>query len=312
VTFRPDRIGAGTVSDPTANRWYNVADFPVVPAGAYRFGNSGRNILSGPGTTLINGSVSKRFRFGGTRALQLRLEAFNLPNVVNLGLPENNVDLPTAAPSGARRACAPCRLGFASSSDMDAQAVSRRDWLKLLSAAAGTALLPGSAFGRGAPPAEAPNILLILADDMGFSDIGCFGSEIPTPNLDRLARGGLRFTQFHNTARCCPTRASLLTGLYPHQAGIGHMVDDRGFPAYQGHLNNTCVTIAEVLRPAGYTTSCPASGTWARIARTGRPTADSITTSASSAAPAATSSSTRARRWPSTTSPSPRRRRAST
>jgi len=96
VTFRPDRIGAGTVSDPTANRWYNVADFPVVPAGAYRFGNSGRNILSGPGTTLINGSVSKRFRFTGTRALQLRLEAFNLPNVVNLGLPENNVDLPTA------------------------------------------------------------------------------------------------------------------------------------------------------------------------------------------------------------------------
>ena len=96
VTFRPDRIGAGTVSDPTANRWYNVADFPVVPAGAYRFGNSGRNILSGPGTTLINASVSKRFRFAGTRALQLRLEAFNLPNVVNLGLPENNVDLPTA------------------------------------------------------------------------------------------------------------------------------------------------------------------------------------------------------------------------
>jgi hypothetical protein len=96
VTFRPDRIGPGTAANPTANMWYNVADFPAVPAGAYRFGNSGRNILSGPGTTLINASLSKRFRFGGTRALQLRLEAFNLPNVVNLGLPENNVDLPTA------------------------------------------------------------------------------------------------------------------------------------------------------------------------------------------------------------------------
>ena len=96
VTFRPDRIGPGTVTNPTANMWYNVKDFPVVPPGAYRFGNSGRNILSGPGTTLINGSVSKRIRMGGTRAVQVRVEAFNLPNVVNLGLPENNVDLPTA------------------------------------------------------------------------------------------------------------------------------------------------------------------------------------------------------------------------
>jgi hypothetical protein len=96
VTFRPDRIGAGAVANPSANMWYNIADFPIVPAGAYRFGNSGRNILSGPGTTQINASVSKRFRFGGTKALQVRVEAFNLPNVVNLGLPENNVDLSTA------------------------------------------------------------------------------------------------------------------------------------------------------------------------------------------------------------------------
>jgi arylsulfatase len=139
--------------------------------------------------------------------------------------------------------------------------LSRRDWLKLVSAAAaGTTLLPRSAFGHVPPPGGPPNIVLIMADDMGFSDIGCFGSEIPTPNLDRLARGGLRFTEFHNTARCCPTRASLLTGLYPHQAGIGHMVDDRGFPAYRGHLNNSCVTIAEALRPAGYTTLM--SGKW--------------------------------------------------
>jgi arylsulfatase len=97
-----------------------------------------------------------------------------------------------------------------------------------------------------------PNIVVILTDDMGWSDIGCYGSEIPTPNLDKLAAGGVRFTQFYNTARCCPTRASLLTGLYPHQAGVGHMTEDRGRDGYRGELNGRCVTIAEALRPAGY------------------------------------------------------------
>jgi len=102
--------------------------------------------------------------------------------------------------------------------------------------------------------AERPNIIVILSDDMGFSDIGCYGGEIATPNLDALASGGLRFTQFYNTARCCPTRACLLTGLYPHQAGVGHMMTDNGaeFPGYRGNLNNSCRTIAEVLKPAGY------------------------------------------------------------
>jgi arylsulfatase A-like enzyme len=107
-----------------------------------------------------------------------------------------------------------------------------------------------------AEPATAPrpDIVLILADDMGFSDLGCYGSEIATPNLDKLAATGLRFTQFYNAARCCPTRASLLTGLYAHQVGVGHMVQDLGQPAYRGDLNTRCVTIAEVLRPAGYHT----------------------------------------------------------
>lgn len=105
-----------------------------------------------------------------------------------------------------------------------------------------------------------PNIVVILVDDMGFSDIGCYGSEIPTPNLDKLAADGLRFTQFYNTARCCPTRASLLTGLYSHQAGVGHMTEDRGAPGYQGRLNDRCVTIAEVLHEAGYFTAM--SGKW--------------------------------------------------
>src|SRR5262249_33462563 len=76
--------------------------------------------------------------------------------------------------------------------------------------------------------APQPNIVVIMSDDMGFSDLGCYGGEIQTPTLDRLAAGGLRLTQFYNTARCCPTRAALLTGLYPHQAGIGHMMEDRG------------------------------------------------------------------------------------
>jgi arylsulfatase len=99
-----------------------------------------------------------------------------------------------------------------------------------------------------------PNIVLILADDLGFSDLGCFGSEISTPNLDRLAANGVRLTQFYTTPRCCPTRAALLTGLYPQQAGMGGMMEDRGVPGYRGELNKNCPTIAEVLRGAGYRT----------------------------------------------------------
>mgnify|MGYP000046704554 CR=1 FL=1 len=113
------------------------------------------------------------------------------------------------------------------------------------------------------PVNERPNIIIILADDMGYSDLGCYGGEMKTPNLDGLAFNGLRFTQFYNAARCCPTRASLLTGLYPHQAGIGGMVNekDSGDPgAYQGYLNKQCVTIAEVLKGGGYYTA--ASGKW--------------------------------------------------
>lgn len=105
------------------------------------------------------------------------------------------------------------------------------------------------------PAANArPNILLILADDLGYSDLGCYGGEIRTPNLDALAKNGLRFTQFYNCARCCPSRACLLTGLYPHQAGIGHMTADQAKPGYRGFLQPNTVTIAEVLRTGGYRT----------------------------------------------------------
>ena len=99
-----------------------------------------------------------------------------------------------------------------------------------------------------------PNIVILFVDDMGYSDIGCFGGEIETPNLDRLAERGVRFTQFYNTARSCPARASLLTGLYPHQAGIGMMVYRNSGDGYEGNLNDKCVTFGEVLGSAGYRT----------------------------------------------------------
>ena len=114
------------------------------------------------------------------------------------------------------------------------------------------AMLCGQSFA-----ADKPNILVILVDDMGFSDLGCYGSEIPTPNLDALAANGVRFTQFYNTARCSTTRASLMTGLYPHQAGMGYL-DGLKLPKSNGthaKLHDRCVTMAEVLGNAGYHTS---------------------------------------------------------
>jgi len=127
--------------------------------------------------------------------------------------------------------------------------IQRMPFIRLLSLC-----LLGFVFAQAAE--QKPDIVIILADDMGYSDIGCFGGEVKTPTLDAMAEGGLRFTQFYNTGRCCPTRASLLTGLYPHQAGIGHMVQDRGKPGYIGRLNDSSVTIAEVLKGAGYRTGC--------------------------------------------------------
>ncbi len=137
----------------------------------------------------------------------------------------------------------------------------RRDFLRTLGAGAAASALPISCGGPSEPTfGSRPNIIVMMADDMGFSDLGCYGGEITTPNIDRLAGNGVRFTQFYNTARCCPTRASLLTGLYQHQAGVGHMVSDYGLPAYRGDLNQSCVTMAEALKPAGYKTLM--SGKW--------------------------------------------------
>ena len=109
-------------------------------------------------------------------------------------------------------------------------------------------------------PATRPNIIICLVDDLGFSDLGSYGSRLLTHNIDRLAENGIRCTQMYNSARCCPSRAALLTGLYPHQAGVGHMTADYGIDSYQGYLNDRCVTIAEVLRTAGYRTLM--SGKW--------------------------------------------------
>lgn len=104
-------------------------------------------------------------------------------------------------------------------------------------------------------PRTRPNIVLIMVDDMGYSDLGCYGGEIDTPHLDALAAGGVRMSQFYNTARCSPARASLLTGLHPHQTGIGVLVENDGPLGYPGTINDRCATMAEVLGAAGYTTA---------------------------------------------------------
>lgn len=122
-----------------------------------------------------------------------------------------------------------------------------------------------------ATAADKPNILVILADDLGYSDLGCYGGEIDTPNIDSLASSGVRFTQLYNSARCCPSRASLMTGLYPTQAGIGDFTtrnpDLKRGPGYLGRLNEKCVTMAEVLKPAGY--GCYYVGKWHMHPETG-------------------------------------------
>jgi arylsulfatase A-like enzyme len=109
-------------------------------------------------------------------------------------------------------------------------------------------------------PKKKPNVVLILNDDMGYSDLGCYGGEIETPNLDRLAKNGLRFSSFYNTARCSPSRASMLTGLHPHQTGVGILTYDSGPEGYAGNLNHRCVTIPQVLKANGYRTYM--SGKW--------------------------------------------------
>ena len=108
---------------------------------------------------------------------------------------------------------------------------------------------------------DRPNILYIVADDLGYSDLGCFGGEIDTPNLDALAENGARLTQFYNTGRCCPSRAAILTGLYPHRVGLGHMAgNDLGRPGYRGAVSSRAKTIAQRLAPAGYRSFI--SGKW--------------------------------------------------
>lgn len=134
--------------------------------------------------------------------------------------------------------------------------MNRRSFLKMSFSAAFASQIVGGckSLSRFAKPASKPDIVVIMADDLGFSDLGCYGGEINTPNLDKLANDGLRLTQFYNAARCCPSRASLLTGLYPHQAGIGHMTEDKGFESYSGTLSSNAVTLPEMLKTGGYKT----------------------------------------------------------
>ena len=103
------------------------------------------------------------------------------------------------------------------------------------------------------PPKGAPNLLVVLFDDVGFSDFGCYGSPIETPTIDALAAGGLRYTSFHTTAMCSTTRAALLTGRNHHSVGMGCLANfDSGYPGYRGKITKEAATLAEMLRPAGY------------------------------------------------------------
>ena len=137
----------------------------------------------------------------------------------------------------------------------------RRDFLKMGAGLAAASLATNNTLAFAAPhhaAASKPNIILILADDMGFSDIGCFGSEVSTPNLDRLAARGCRVNQWYNNPRCCPSRASIMTGLYAQQAGMGMMVSDYGrypYPGYVGDLSHQTITIPEALKQVGYQTA---------------------------------------------------------
>jgi arylsulfatase len=119
----------------------------------------------------------------------------------------------------------------------------------------GLVVLAALAFGSAVQADDRPNIIVVMLDDLGFSDLGCYGGEVRTPTIDRLAAGGVRFTNFYNTGRCCPTRASLLTGLYPHETGLGRMTFDSGQPGYRGQLSKDTPTIAERLRAVGYRTA---------------------------------------------------------
>ncbi len=121
--------------------------------------------------------------------------------------------------------------------------LTRRDCMRLMTCGAASLAVPQNASGK-AKSGKRPNIVLIMADDMGYSDIGCYGGEVNTPNIDRLAHGGIRFTQFYNCAKCGPTRATLLTGLYNQQVGV------HGYPDKM----RSCVTIAEALKSVGYRT----------------------------------------------------------
>lgn len=143
--------------------------------------------------------------------------------------------------------------------------IRRRDFLGRLVAGTAFAVVPGCAESEERQTGSSPgrsraNILLIIADDVGYGDLGAYGSEIPTPNLDRLAAEGMLFTNFHVAAVCAPTRAMLLTGVDNHLAGLGGAAESlkikaqQGQPGYEGHLNRSVVTVATLLRQAGYHT----------------------------------------------------------
>lgn len=179
--------------------------------------------------------------------------------------PQPRTFRPNPEPYGARetvRFCAEYRENWDRSQSCweTALILVRQALAFFLVAGIGLAISRTSVAGGAIAEAPRPNIVLIVADDLGYSDLGCYGGEVETPNLDRLAAGGLRWSQFYNAARCCPTRAALLTGRYPHQVGVGHMLSDWRPPHYTAELAAECWTLAELLGQAGY--RCYHLGKW--------------------------------------------------
>ena len=240
----------------------------------------GRNSYEGPGYASVDLRIGREFAVGGRARLDVSVDFFNLFNRVNVkdvNTVWGGIDINVPAGGAVRLRHAARRVQSVPDADRREAEVLSREGTKMLETKQrsqpgqrrrfvhvgfffvfSVSLVASFQTSSFAPP----NIVIVLVDDMGWSDIAPYGGEIPTPHLDALARGGVRFTQFYATPRCSPTRASLLTGLYPHQAGMGHLdnIITPGSSGTTGRLNDRSVTIAEVLRAAGYFTAM--AGKW--------------------------------------------------
>ena len=232
----PNRIGSGRLDNPTVDLWFNPPTSSrrrPTPTATRAAASSTR-----PGHANFDTSLSKRFSIGGRANAEFRWDVFNLFNHPGFGFPNAAIGNRHGRPHHDDDRGQPQHAVCAEGQFLITRwlKVLHRFTLALLTAASSLVAAPAAAqqaSGR-------PNVVVILVDDMGWSDIGRYGGEIATPHLDALAANGVRFTQFYSTPRCSPSRASLLTGLYPHQAGMGHLdnVIREGSSGTTGRLND--------------------------------------------------------------------------